>query len=124
VVVDVLNEVDVSLVEVLSGDLVRVAVVISAHLDDDQVGGLLSRHVVLFRLVVVHGACARARVGGSVPVPDHAVGAAAIALQVDETCSGVCLRLSMMVIVVAVGGGTDCDAEFDVAETLCVDKGP
>jgi hypothetical protein len=106
VVVDILNEVDVSLVEVLSGDLVRATVVVSAHLDDDQVGGLLSRHVVLFRLVVVHGAGARARVGGSVPVPDHAVGTAAVALQVDETGSGVCLRLLMMVIVVMVRGLT------------------
>jgi hypothetical protein len=100
VVVDILNEVDVSLVEVFSGDLVRVAVVVSAHLDDDQVGGLLSRHVVLFRLMVVHGAGARARIGGTVPVPDHSVGAAAVALQIDETSSGVCLRLLMELTVI------------------------
>jgi hypothetical protein len=130
VVVDILNEINVSLVEILSGDLVRATVVISAHLDDDQVGGLLGRHVVLFRLVVVHGAGARARVGGSVPVPDHSVGAATVALQVDETGSGVCLRLLIkfivvvVVVVVVVVEETDCDAEFDVAEALCVDKGP
>jgi hypothetical protein len=98
-------------------------VVVAAHLDDDQVGGLLGRHVVLFRLVVVHGACARARVGGSVPVPDHAVGAAAVTLQIDETSSWVCLRLLTELIVVVLEG-TDCDAEFNIAETLRVDKGP
>lgn len=39
--VDILDHVYVGVVEVSAWDLVRVAIVVSAHLDDDQVGGLL-----------------------------------------------------------------------------------
>lgn len=68
--VDVLDDLDIPVEEVLSGNLVRMAMVIASHLDDDQVGRLFGRDVPLFRLAAVHFARARTGIGGFVPVPD------------------------------------------------------
>lgn len=68
--VDVLDDLDIPVEEVLSGDLVRMAVVVASHLDDDQVGRLFGRDVPLFRLAAVHTGSAGAGIGGLVPVPD------------------------------------------------------
>lgn len=37
---DILNQIDVRVVEVPAGNLVRVSMVVSTHLNDDQVGWL------------------------------------------------------------------------------------
>lgn len=39
--VDVLDQIDVSVVEVFAWDFVRVSVVVATHLDEDKVGRLL-----------------------------------------------------------------------------------
>lgn len=67
--VDILDQIDVRVVEVPAGDLVRVSVVVAAHLDDDQIGGLFGRVIEFFRVVAVECVGAAAGVGGAVPVP-------------------------------------------------------
>ena len=66
---DVLYQLDVGMVVIPAGDFVGMAVIVTAHLDDHQIGRLLCFHVPLLRAVVVHCTCARAGVGGAVPVP-------------------------------------------------------
>lgn len=67
---NILNQINVALEEVLSGNLVWMPKVVSAHLNNDKVRGLFGRHVPFFRLGAVKGGCARTRVRCAVPIPD------------------------------------------------------
>jgi hypothetical protein len=67
--VDILHQVNVGVVVIPTRDFVGVAVVVTAHLDDHQIGRLLFLDVPVLGLVAVNGTCARAGVGGAVPVP-------------------------------------------------------
>lgn len=66
---DLLHHVDVRLVEFVAGHFVRVAPVVSAHLDEHQVGGLLGRVVEGGRVVAVELVGTGSGVGGTVPPP-------------------------------------------------------
>lgn len=57
------------MVELVSGDIVRVTVVVTAHLDHDEVGGLFGVVVEFLGLVAEECVRAAAGVGGAVPVP-------------------------------------------------------
>jgi hypothetical protein len=65
----VFDHVDVCVVEIFAGNFVGVSVVIAAHLDEYQVGGLFGVDVPFFGLVAVEGVGAAAGVGCLVPVP-------------------------------------------------------
>lgn len=67
--VNVVDHVDVCVVEIFAGDLVGMAVVVAAHLDEYEVGRLFGVDVPFFRLVAVECVCAASRVGCLVPVP-------------------------------------------------------
>lgn len=67
--VDVFDHVDICMVEVLAWDLVRVSVVVAAHLDEDQVSRLFGVDVPCLGVVAVELAGAATGVGCPVPVP-------------------------------------------------------
>lgn len=59
---DIFNHINISFCEFIAWDFVRGSMVVSAHLDNDEVGGLLGLHVVFFGLAAIHGSCADAGV--------------------------------------------------------------
>jgi hypothetical protein len=67
--VNIVDQGDVGVVKFVAWDLVRVTVVIAAHLDDDEVGWLLSLVVELLGLVAEERVGTAAGVRGMVPVP-------------------------------------------------------
>lgn len=67
--VDIFDHVNVCMIEVLAGDLVGVSMVVAAHLDEYQVGGLFGVDVPCLGLVAVEFVCTATGVGCLVPVP-------------------------------------------------------
>lgn len=59
---DILDQIDVRVVEVLARDLIRMSVVVSAHLDNHQIGRLFSRIIEFFGFVAVECMCPAAGV--------------------------------------------------------------
>lgn len=112
--VDIIDQGDVGVVELVAGDFVWVAVVVAAHLDHDEVGRLFGFVVELLGLVSEECVGTTARVGGAIPIPClfdgllvcsggilvwleayHAVGVAAVALEICQACAGVGLFQSV-----------------------------
>lgn len=60
--VDILYQLDVGMVVIPAGDFVGLAVIVTAHLDDHQIGRFLCFHVPILGVVAVHCTCARAGV--------------------------------------------------------------
>lgn len=108
VAVNILDQLDVGVVEFVAGNLVRVTVVIAAHLDHDKVGGLFGCIVEFLGLVAIECVCTATGVRRAVPVPGlfnefsvfsqeyhgecrtyHAVGAAAVAFKIHQACTGI-----------------------------------
>lgn len=57
---DIVNQVDVGVIVVPAGDFIGVAVIVTTHLDDHQIGWLLCFYVPLLGVAVVDRVCPRA----------------------------------------------------------------
>lgn len=67
--VNIVDQGDVGVVKLIARDLVRVTVVVAAHLDDDQVRRLFGLVVEFLRLIAEERVGTAAGVRGMVPVP-------------------------------------------------------
>jgi hypothetical protein len=67
--VNIIYQVDVGVVVVSSRDVIGVTVVVTAHLDDNQVGRLLCANIPFLGCATISRGGTRARIRGMMPEP-------------------------------------------------------
>jgi hypothetical protein len=67
--VKVINQIDVAMVVIATRNFVGVSVVVSSHLNEEQICGLVTLHIEFFGLIAINGTSSASWIGGPMPVP-------------------------------------------------------
>lgn len=139
---NIIDQVDVGMVEIATWDVIRIAVVVSAELDNHQVCRLSCIHIEFFRIISIHLLGTSTRVRCVVPEPTllflisgHSSCRVQGQLPFHERLhrSIACLpdrlqdtpnQLSSNSTGGRKGGSTNRDVEFSIAQTGSKEVGP
>lgn len=69
ITVDVVNQLDIGMIVVAARNLIRVSVIVSSHLNEEQIRGLVALHIEVFGLVAKEFTCTTSRIRCLVPIP-------------------------------------------------------